>query len=120
MSLRKWQLISNVYETGEWPKNFTEIGMIALKKKSEATKYRAQRMASLIAHTAKMLAGTLKSGIQRKIEDVLGEDQFEFIKGKGTRDTTGMLIKSSERTLGMDEELCACFIDWMKAFDRVN
>jgi len=38
MSLRKWQLISNVYETGEWPKNVTEVGMIALKEKSKATK----------------------------------------------------------------------------------
>jgi hypothetical protein len=77
-------------------------------------------MANIIAHTAKMLAGTLRSGIQRKIEDVLGEDQFGFRKGKGTRDTIGMLIISSESTLDMDEELCASFIDWMEAFDRVN
>jgi hypothetical protein len=27
------QLINNIYETGEWPKNFTEVTMIALKKK---------------------------------------------------------------------------------------
>jgi hypothetical protein len=26
----------------------------------------------------------------------------------------------SERTLVIYEELCACFIDWQKAFDRVN
>jgi len=25
-----------------------------------------------------------------------------------------------ERTLEVDEELCVCFIDWQKAFDRVN
>jgi hypothetical protein len=30
------------------------------------------------------------------------------------------LIIISERTLVIDEELCACFIDWQKAFDRVN
>jgi len=24
------------------------------------------------------------------------------------------------KNLDMDEELCACFVDWMKAFDRVN
>ena len=51
---------------------------------------------------------------------MLGEDQFGFRIGKGTRNTAGMLIISSERTLDMDEELCACFVDWMKAFDRVN
>jgi hypothetical protein len=31
-----------------------------------------------------------------------------------------MLRIKSERTLDIDEELCACFIDWQKAFDRVN
>jgi hypothetical protein len=25
-----------------------------------------------------------------------------------------------EWTLEIDEELCVCFIDWQKAFDRVN
>ena len=35
---------------------------------------------------------------ERKTEDV-HEDQFGFRGGKGTRDTTGMLIIISERTL---------------------
>jgi hypothetical protein len=31
-----------------------------------------------------------------------------------------MLRIIPERTLDIDEELCACFVDWKKAFDRVN
>ena len=31
-----------------------------------------------------------------------------------------MLRIISERTLEMDEELCVCFIDWQRAFDRDN
>jgi hypothetical protein len=31
-----------------------------------------------------------------------------------------MLRRISERTLVIDEELYACFIDWQTAFDRVN
>jgi len=31
-------LINTIYETGEWPKDFTEVTMIALKKKPQATK----------------------------------------------------------------------------------
>jgi len=53
-------------------------------------------------------------------EDVLGEDQFGFRRGKGTRDAIGMLRIISERTLEIDEELSVCFMDWQKAFDRVN
>jgi hypothetical protein len=52
--------------------------------------------------------------------DVLGEDQFGFRRGKGTRDAVGMLGLISERTLVIDEELCAGFIDWQKAFDCVT
>jgi hypothetical protein len=51
---------------------------------------------------------------------VLGEDQFGFRRGKRTRDAIGMLRIISERTLVIDEELCACLIDWQKAFDRVK
>jgi hypothetical protein len=31
-----------------------------------------------------------------------------------------MMRITAERTLEIDEELCVCFIDWQKAFDRVN
>jgi len=51
---------------------------------------------------------------------MLGEDKFGFRRGKGTRDATGMMRIIAERTLEIDEELCIFFIDWKKAFDRVN
>jgi hypothetical protein len=57
--------------------------------------------------------------IERKNEDVIGEDQSGFRRGKETRDATGML-RISERTLDMDKKLCACFTDRQKASDRVN
>jgi len=113
-------LINTIYETGEWPKNFTEITMIALKKKPQATKGSDHRTISLIAHTANIVAKIRRRRIEKKIKDVLGEDQFGFRIGKGTRDVIGMLRIISERTLETDEELCVCFIDWQKAFDSVN
>ena len=94
--------------------------MIALKKKTEATKCSDYRTISLTAHTAKILAKILRRRIEKKIEDVLGEDQFGFRRGKGTRDTIGMIRIIAERTLEIDEELRVCFIDWQKEFYRVN
>jgi hypothetical protein len=38
----------------------------------------------------------------------------------GEEKELGMLRIISERTMVIDEELCACFIDWKKAFDHVN
>jgi len=40
--------------------------------------------------------GALRRKIEKKIEDVLGEDQFGYRRGKGTRDTSGMLRITSE------------------------
>ena len=114
------KLINTIYETGEWPKDFTEVTMIALKKKPQATKCSNHRTISLISHIAKIVAKILRRRIEKKIEDVLGEDQFAFRRGKGTRNAVGMLRIISERTLEIDEELSVCFIDWQKAFDRVN
>ena len=53
------KLINTIYETGEWPKDFTEITMISLKKKTQATKCSDHRTMSLIAHTAKIIANIL-------------------------------------------------------------
>jgi len=113
------KLINTIYETREWPKDFTEVTMIALKKKPQATKCSEHRTVSLITHTIKILAKILRRMIERKIEDVLGEDQFGFRRGKGTRIAIGMLRIISEQTLEIDVELCVCFINWQKAFDRV-
>jgi len=114
------KLINTIYETGEWPKDFTEVKMVALKKKTQATKCSDHRIISLIAHTAKIIAKILRRIIQRKVEDVLGEDQSGCRRGKETRDAIWMRRIIAERTMGIDEKLCICFIQWQKAFDRVN
>jgi hypothetical protein len=65
--------------------------------KEEATSYKMQRPSqiSLIAHTAKIIAKILRR-IEKKIKDVLGEGQFRFRRGKGSRDAIGMLRIISE------------------------
>ena len=102
------------------PEDFIQVTMIALEKKPKATKFIDRSTISVIAHTAKIVARIFRRGIERKIEDILGEDQFGFRRGKGTRDAIGMMRIISEHTLEIDEELCVCFIDWQKAFDHVK
>jgi hypothetical protein len=63
--------------------------MIAFKNEPETTKCN-NLTTSLNAHTAKRVAAIL-SRIDKKIEDILGEDHFGFRKGKGPRDEIGML-----------------------------
>jgi len=56
--------------------------MIACKKKLEATKCSDHRTFSLVAHTAKIVAKKPRIRIERKVENVLGEDQFGFRRTK--------------------------------------
>jgi hypothetical protein len=95
------QLINSIYVTGEWPRDFIEVTMIALKKKPKATKCGDHRIISLIAHTIKIVARILRRRIERKIEDAIGADQFGFRRGKGTRNAVVMLRIISERTVDM-------------------
>jgi hypothetical protein len=111
--------MSNTYETAEWPKDFIEVTMIALKKKSKATKCRDHCTVSLIAHTAKTVAKILLRKIERKLEDILGEDQFGFRRGKGTRNENRMPRIMSVQTLEVDWN-CVLASYWQKAFDFVK
>jgi len=45
-----------------------------------------------------------------KTEDILEEDEFQFRRGKESRDAIGMLGIISERTVDVDEELCVYYI----------
>jgi hypothetical protein len=51
---------------------------------------------------------------------MIGETQFGFRKGVGTRDAIGVVRMLSERSIEFDNDMYVCFIDFEKAFDRVS
>ena len=61
------QFINNTFETGEWPKNFSEVTVIGLKKKPRATKCSDHHTVTLITNTAIMVANLLGLSFERKI-----------------------------------------------------
>jgi hypothetical protein len=97
------QPINNLHETGNWPKDFIEVKVIALNKKLKTATCSDSRIISLIAHSPK-IKGRM---IARIFEDILEEDRFVLRRGKETRSAIGILRITSERTLEIDEELCA-------------
>jgi hypothetical protein len=66
----------------------SQVTIIPLKKKPTVAKCNYYYVISLIAHTAKIGARILRRRTERKIEDVLGGDQFGIIRRKGNRDAT--------------------------------
>jgi len=57
---------------------------------------------------------------ESKSEEFLGKDQFGFLSGRGTRDAIAVMRCLSERSIEFNQDLYVCFIDYEKAFDRVN
>ena len=51
---------------------------------------------------------------------MIGRSQFGFRKGCGTRDAIGVMRTVCERSLEHEKEVYVCFVDFEKAFDRVN
>ncbi|GFR92663.1 RNA-directed DNA polymerase from mobile element jockey-like [Elysia marginata] len=54
------------------------------------------------------------------IDKHLDDTQLGFRKGKGTRDGIFLLRNTCERLMDCQKDLNLCFIDYAKAFDRVN
>jgi hypothetical protein len=71
----------HLYETGEWPKDFTEVTIIALKKKPQATKCSDHRTISLIAHTTEIVAKMLRRMIEKNLR-MYSEISLDLEEGK--------------------------------------
>jgi hypothetical protein len=69
-------LINKIYESGQWPKDFTDIRTTALQKKQTATKCSNHQTTSLTTHEVKTLARILRRRIEKKTEDTTGRYQF--------------------------------------------
>ncbi len=111
-----------IYRSGIWPEDFLQTVMIPLKKKTGAVECADHRTISLLTHASKVLLKVLTKRIQAKADNIgfLGEDQFGFRKGRGTREAIGSLRVLAERRLQHGQDVYVCFVDYEKAFDRVD
>lgn len=114
-------ICQSMYEEGKWPDDFTRTVMIPLPKKSNAVKCGDFRTISLICHASKIMLRVLTKRIETKAKQLLGRSQFGFRKGCGTRDAIGVMRTLCERSLEhKNNDVYICFVDFEKAFDRVD
>jgi len=78
------------------------------------------RTISLISHASKIMLRILTKRLEAKAKGFIGMNQFGFRKGCGTREAIGVMRMLCERSLELDNEVYICFVDFEKAFDRVN
>jgi len=111
-----------IYTTRIWPTDFVQSIMLPLEKKPNATRCEDFRTITIISNAAKILLKVLQKRIEAKVDTVrfLSDDQFGFRKGTGTRDAISTLRVLTERSLEVDRDVYVSFIDYEKAFNRVD
>ena len=114
------ELCIKIYETGKWPEDFTKVVMIPIQKKPHAVECTDYRTISLISHASKILLKILTKRIESKANLILSDTQFGFRRGCGTREAIGVMRALCERNLEFGNDLFICFVDFEKAFDRVD
>jgi len=58
--------------------------------------------------------------IENKAKMYLGEDQYGFRRGVGTRDAIAVMRVIMERCIEQNQTVYVCFVDYEKAFNRIN
>ena len=114
------EMCKKMYEQGEWPEEFTKVVLIPIPKKSNATECGDYRTISLICHASKIMLKILTKRIEHKVQNFISKNQFGFKRGCGTRDAIGVLRMLCERNIEYGKDVYVCFVDFEKAFDRVN
>ena len=58
--------------------------------------------------------------IYSKVDDFIEKDQFGFRRKLGTREAIATLGVIYEKVIEFGQNLYVCFVDYEKAFDRIN
>lgn len=114
------KLFNDVYNTGEIPEEWLRSVFITIPKKQRARRCNDHRLISLMSHTLKVFLKIIHSRIRNKCENDLDETQFGFRNALGTREAMFALNVLLQKCRDQRKDVFVCFIDYEKAFDRVQ
>lgn len=114
------KLIQQIYETSNIPKDWLASVFVPLPKKSSAKRCNEFRLISLMSQALKILLKIIQARIHRKCEADLSSTQFGFREGLGTREALAAVSILFQKCRDMRRDIYVCFIDYEKAFDRVD
>uniref|UniRef100_A0A8D8XEA4 Craniofacial development protein 2 n=1 Tax=Cacopsylla melanoneura TaxID=428564 RepID=A0A8D8XEA4_9HEMI len=115
-----YKIITNIYETGIVPSDFTKCLIIPIPKKARAQTCDQYRTLSLTSHASKILTRIILRRIETLIDNSLTDDQFGFRRGIGTREAILTLRQVIEKRNRKGIATFMSFVDLEKAFDNVN
>jgi len=114
------RIILCVWKTGKWPEDWTQSTFVPLYKKGDPTVCANYRTISLVSHASKVLLKILLERIKLHTEFEVAEEQAGFRPKRGTHNHLCNLRILTESARARRQPLHLCFVDFEKAFDRVN
>ena len=113
-------LANKIYESGELTSHMSKSVFIAIPKVQGTLECEKHRTINIMSQVTKILLRVVLTRIRNKIRPQISEEQYGFVKGKGTRNAIFVLRNLAEKTLEVNQDLYLCFVDYEKAFDKVK
>ena len=111
-------LFNKIYESGTIPDDWLVSTFIIIPKKPNPKSCEDYRTISLMSHILKIFLKIIHARLYKRCEDQMGESQFGFRNGIGTREALFAIQVLIQRCRDMNCDAHVCFIDYAKAFDR--
>ncbi|XP_069993113.1 uncharacterized protein [Penaeus vannamei] len=90
------------------------------EKKPGAIECELHLIISLMSHIMKLILRIIMARARNEIKFEISEVPCGFVEDAGTRNAIFMIRMLSERAIEMQKDLYVCFIDYTKAFDKVQ
>ena len=107
-------------KTQHWPQNWKISVFIPIPKKGNAKECSNYHTIVLISHTSKVMFKILQARLQQYTNCELPDIQAGFGKVRGNRDQIGNICWIIEKVTEFQKNIYFCFIEYAKAFDRVD
>ena len=112
-------LCQKIWETKQWPTEWTQSLIIPIPKKGDTRKCQNHRTISLISHPSKVMLKVIQNRLKKEAEELLAEEQAGFRANRGTVEQIFNCHLMIEKHIDHQKDLYHNFIDFKKAFDRV-
>ena len=113
-------ICQQIWKTQQWPQDWKRSVFIPIPKKGKVKECSNYCTIALISHASKVMLKILQARLQQYVNRELPEVQVGFRKGRGTRDQITNIRWIIKKTREFQKNIYFCFIDYDKAFDRVD
>ena len=113
-------ICQQIWKTQQWPQDWKRSVFILVPKKGNAKECSNYHTIALISHTSKAMLKILQARLQQYVNQEIPDVQARFRKGRGTRDQIANICWIIEKAREFQKNIYFCFIDYAKAFDRVD